>query len=550
MKHLHHVLPAAALFLCVACGDKTPSSAGTAEQQSASPSASAPAEDLQKPKTEASQDVAPKVDASPAAASSASGAPPAASPQEAKVLAPFVFHPALPQNEVMKVNGTSVPASRLLELVLEENFSTGISNIVMAKLLELELLRSNVSLSEADVEEELATMLSTAAPGKSLAEIEADGKLSVKHLRSQARTNRGWKKLYWESQNVPADQRTDQTNQLVMQFFVRQSLEKYERRIRGTAPEPLAGSAAQIIDRNNNNELLIGASETLDFLMGLVRSGALLEGAKELANHIALEQELAKAGKSIGSGEPAAWTAAKRVEYPPPFSWDQICRMRGTTPEREQERWWRVQAWKRSTGKELTDAEIETFLNAHKDFFMGKTKRAAHILVKTKDDVTGLPLDAAGLAAAEERIKIIQRKLDEGTDFGWLAENYSDDSVTAKGQGRIGQQFKEWGGALDPDFLKAAWALETVGATTGPVRSQFGWHIIRLDEITPPAAKQEPNWKEKTFWNSIREEAETFAMKAWMDSVLQQTKVELASPEVMFELKKHSYFEAPVTPGR
>lgn len=548
MKHLHHVLPAAALLLCVACGDKTsPDTKADGMKQAVPPAATAarevaPVAEKKNPEPESARN-----NPSPAAPAPEVAKP--AAPQEAKSLPPLVFHPALPQVEIMKINGTAVPASRLLELVLEENFTTGISNIVMAKLLELELQRSNVALSAEEVEEELGSMLKTAAPGKTLAEIQADGRLSVKHLRSQARTNRGWKKLYWESQHVPADQRTEQTNQLVMQFFVRQSLEKYERRIRGTPPEPLAGSAAQIIDRSNNNELVIGASETLDFLMGLMRAGALIDGATELSRHVALEQELAKSGKSIASGEPAAWTAQKRVEYPPPFSWDQICRMRGTTPEREQERWWRVQVWKRSTGSELSDESVETFLNAHKDFFMGKTKRAAHILVKTKDDVTGLSLDAEALAAAEKRILLIQKKLDEGTDFGWLAENYSDDSVTAKGQGRIGQQFKEWGGALDPDFLKAAWALESVGAMTGPVKSQFGWHIIRMDEITPPAAKQEPNWKEKTFWSSIREEAETFAMKAWLDEVMQRAKIEMADPKVIFALKDHTYFDAPATPG-
>ena len=558
MKHLHHILPAALILLCSACGDDRgtakpeakPHLAPTAPlaeapmagHEAADLAKVAPSDSTQEPVVAAPKEVspaAPAVAPTPAATSTQDAAP---------KQAPLVFHPALPEDPVMTVNGESVPASRLLRMLLEENFTAGVSNIVLARLLDLELQRTGTALPDSEIDEELLTLVSGAAPGKTLAEIQVEGKLSLKHLRSQARTNRGWKKLFWDSQKIPADQRTEQTNTFIMQFFMKQAVEKYERRVRGSAPEPIAGAAAQIIDRTTGNEIVVGASEALDFLMGLVRNGSMLDAATELSKHIVMEQLMKNAGKSIGDGEPAAWTAQMRADYPGMFGWDQICRLRGTTPEREQERWWRTQAWKRSTGQSLSDEQVDAFLAQHKDFFMGKTKRAAHILVRTRDEVTGLSFTESGQAAALKKIELVQRKLEEGTDFGWLAENYSDDSVTAKGQGRIGQVFKEWGGGLDPVFQKAAWDLESVGQLSAPVKSQFGWHIIRMDEITPPAAKQEPKWKEASFWKSIRDEAETFAMQAWLLGCMKDAKVEIAAPEQLFKLKERSYVEATSVP--
>ncbi|MGU3573911.1 peptidylprolyl isomerase [Brucellaceae bacterium C25G] len=98
--------------------------------------------------------------------------------------------------------------------------------------------------------------------------------------------------------------------------------------------------------------------------------------------------------------------------------------------------------------------------------------RARHILVKEKKD-------------AEEIIK----KLDGGASFEDLAKENSTDGSAAQG-GDLGY-FGE--GMMVPEFEKAAFALEPGSYTKEPVESQFGFHVIKLEDKRtkqPPAFDQ------------------------------------------------------------
>jgi len=80
---------------------------------------------------------------------------------------------------------------------------------------------------------------------------------------------------------------------------------------------------------------------------------------------------------------------------------------------------------------------------------------------------------------ARQKINEIYNRLREGYRFGELAREHSSDLNTASQGGRL-----PWFGAgrLIPDFEAAAFALETPGEISKPVRTPYGWHIIRLEE--------------------------------------------------------------------
>lgn len=84
--------------------------------------------------------------------------------------------------------------------------------------------------------------------------------------------------------------------------------------------------------------------------------------------------------------------------------------------------------------------------------------KASHILVKEQE-------------IAEE----VKEKLNNGADFAELAKDYSTDGSASQG-GDLGY-FGE--GAMVPEFEKAAYALE-IGGISEPVKTEFGWHIIKL----------------------------------------------------------------------
>jgi len=86
--------------------------------------------------------------------------------------------------------------------------------------------------------------------------------------------------------------------------------------------------------------------------------------------------------------------------------------------------------------------------------------RASHILVKT-----------------EEEAKELLAKLEDGADFGELAQEYS--LCPSK---RDGGDLRFFGkGMMVKPFEDAAFALE-VGQVSEPVETQFGWHLIKLTD--------------------------------------------------------------------
>lgn len=106
------------------------------------------------------------------------------------------------------------------------------------------------------------------------------------------------------------------------------------------------------------------------------------------------------------------------------------------------------------------------------DFVPQPEIRASHILVAT-----------------EEEAKAIKAQLDSGADFATLAKEKSIDPGAANGGdlGFFGQ------GQMVAPFEAAAFALTDVGQVSDPVQSQFGWHVIRLEEkreSSPPAFEQ------------------------------------------------------------
>jgi len=88
----------------------------------------------------------------------------------------------------------------------------------------------------------------------------------------------------------------------------------------------------------------------------------------------------------------------------------------------------------------------------------------------------------------KQLINEIYHKVKQGEDFEELAKKYSDD----KGSARKGGELPWFGtGRMVEEFEKAAFALETNGEISQPVRTGFGWHIIkRIDRKKIPSFEE------------------------------------------------------------
>ncbi|MBY8974743.1 peptidylprolyl isomerase [Rhodobacteraceae bacterium NNCM2] len=124
----------------------------------------------------------------------------------------------------------------------------------------------------------------------------------------------------------------------------------------------------------------------------------------------------------------------------------------------------RDQVTNRVTEEAIEAAYQERYVDAEPQ----KERHASHILVET-----------------EEQAQELKKQLDEGADFATLAAENSTDG-TAQNGGDLG-----WfpHGDMVPEFADATFALE-VDQISDPVKSAFGWHLIKLhgerEAVVPP----------------------------------------------------------------
>ncbi len=127
----------------------------------------------------------------------------------------------------------------------------------------------------------------------------------------------------------------------------------------------------------------------------------------------------------------------------------------------------------------VTDAEVKKQYDTTKDDFNVISVR--HILIGTVDPTTG-----AEKRKDEEALKIakeVKQKLDAGGDWKALAKQYSDDTGSKDNGGLYeNQQAKAW----VAEFKDAANKQE-VGKVGDPVKSSYGYHVMKVEKRTPTA---------------------------------------------------------------
>ncbi|MEE4637550.1 MAG: SurA N-terminal domain-containing protein [Wenzhouxiangella sp.] len=125
---------------------------------------------------------------------------------------------------------------------------------------------------------------------------------------------------------------------------------------------------------------------------------------------------------------------------------------------------------------ELSEEELrQRYEAASQRYLTPEARQASHILIETGADRD----DEQARALAME---LYERAL-EGEDFEALAREFSDDPGSADMGGELG--WLEPGDMVEP-FENALFALTFSGELSEPVRTPFGWHLIRLDEIREP----------------------------------------------------------------
>jgi len=126
---------------------------------------------------------------------------------------------------------------------------------------------------------------------------------------------------------------------------------------------------------------------------------------------------------------------------------------------------------------QVTEEELHKYYdeNAAAKYATPERRRASHILIEAGND------DAAAKKKAED----IAARARAGEDFAKLAQQNSDDPGSKAAGGDLGWSTRE---AYVPAFADALFSMKQ-GEIRGPVKTQFGYHVIRLDGIEPPAQR-------------------------------------------------------------
>lgn len=123
------------------------------------------------------------------------------------------------------------------------------------------------------------------------------------------------------------------------------------------------------------------------------------------------------------------------------------------------------------------DKVLTAYYETHKDAYSTQEQRAAnHILVQVRKDAS-----EAEDAAAREKIAGLRKEIEAGAPFEEVAKQSSDD-VGSRAEGGDTGLFPR--GVMAPEFEQAAFSL-AVGELSQPVKTEFGYHLIRVREIKP-----------------------------------------------------------------
>lgn len=249
-------------------------------------------------------------------------------------------------------------------------------------------------------------------------------------------------------------------------------------------PEIVATVNGQNITSQQLEEIFKAAVE------GSGQKAASLTNEQKLGAYNQLLQELimdklvagAAAGEKVTDADVDAEIAKVKKQFPDEKIFEEQLKQAGQTPEKLKENlrtMLQQQLWMKSQVKtsDVTEAQAQTFYDSNKkEFDQPETVKASHILFMVKPEASEADVNKQKEAA----IKASERAT-KGEDFSTLAKELSEEPGAKESAGDLGFFTKD---RMVPEFANAAFS-QKIGDISQPVRTQFGWHVIKVTETKP-----------------------------------------------------------------
>ncbi len=134
----------------------------------------------------------------------------------------------------------------------------------------------------------------------------------------------------------------------------------------------------------------------------------------------------------------------------------------------------------------VSQSDLESYYKQHmNEYRVPASVTVRHILIATPPAGPDGKVDQKAVDAAKAKAEDVLRQLKAGAKFEDLAKKYSEDPGSKDKGGLIGPIQK---GQTVPEFEQAAFSAPK-GQIVGPVKSSFGFHIIRVDDKTEAHTK-------------------------------------------------------------
>jgi parvulin-like peptidyl-prolyl isomerase len=238
---------------------------------------------------------------------------------------------------------------------------------------------------------------------------------------------------------------------------------------------------------------------------------------------------LLKRGK-LSDADVDAEIAKLKKQFPTQEAFDAQLKEAGQTPDKlnsalrtmlQQQRWMQSQL---KDSDAVTDDDAKKFYDANTEEFKNPEQvKASHILfMVNKDDSEEV------VKAKEAAAKKAAARAKKGEDFTKLAKELSEEPGAKEAGGDLGFFSKD---RMVPEFAEVAFS-EKPGEISAPVRTQFGWHIIKVTDKKPAGTVP---------FEEVKDQIAAY---------LKSTKQREAIQGILKNLKDSAQIESTLPPGK
>lgn len=294
-------------------------------------------------------------------------------------------------------------------------------------------------------------------------------------------------------------------------------------------PEVVATVNGQNITREDLEKVFNAAVQASGAQASDLAPDQQLAGYSQLLQDLILDKlvDEAAAKEQVSDADVDAEIAKIKSQFPDAAAFDAQLSQAGMTAEKLREnirdglmqsRWMQAQV----KPADITPEKAREFYDANpQEFEQPETVKASHILFMVDSDAT--PEVAA---QKEEAAKKAAERASNGEDFTALAKELSEEPGASESGGDLGFFPKD---RMVPEFAEAAFVQE-IGTVGQPVKTQFGWHVIKVTD-KKPAGKVPFDEVQEQITGYLKSQSQREAVQAVLNKLKESAKIETFLPQ-------------------